>query len=564
MSAAFWTSGPILPPVRTGLPLGALRLFLATTRLGFIMQCSDQRAWPALRLGVDVGGTNTDAVLVRDRSLVASFKTPTTSDVETGVFQAIHALLQSAGIGAFAIASVVIGTTQFTNAFIERRRLVPIGVIRLAAPATTSVPPLYDWPAELLDVVGREVVIVRGGYEFNGREIAPLDEGAIREAAIRFRKTGLTSIAIACAFAPINASMERRAAEIIAAEIPGAQLSLSSDFGRIGLLERENATAMNASLLALAQQVVGSFNRALKNLGIGAPFFISQNDGTLMRAEEVERRPVLTFASGPTNSMRGAALLSGLDDAIVVDIGGTTTDVGCLVRSFPRESALAGDIGGVRTNFRMPDLISIGLGGGSLIKFGDRTRVGPQSVGYELVHKARIFGGETLTATDIAVAAGSAEIGNRSFVANLAPLQITAALDEIHRLVEDAIDRMKTNKADVPVVLVGGGSILITRALKGVSKVFVPEHSAVANAVGAAIAQVGGEVDSYFDYELEGREKILNAVKSDAFRRAVAAGAAPSSLRISELDEVPLGYLPGKKVRVRVKAIGDLDLIPSS
>ena len=515
----------------------------------------------ALRLGVDVGGTNTDAVLVQDRLLVASFKTPTTSDVETGVFQAIQALLQSAGIGAHAIASVVIGTTQFTNAFVERRRLVPIGVIRLAAPATTSVPPLYDWPAELLDVVGREVAIVRGGYEFDGREIAPLDEAAVRDVATRFRKAGLTSVAIVCAFAPINATMEHRAAKIVSTEIPDVQLSLSSDFGRIGLLERENATAMNASLLALAKQIVGSFNRALKKLGISAPFFISQNDGTLMRAGEVERRPVLTFASGPTNSMRGAALLSGLDDAIVVDIGGTTTDIGCLVRSFPRESALTSDIGGVRTNFRMPDLVSIGLGGGSLIKFGQRTRVGPQSVGYELVREARVFGGGTLTATDIAVAAGSAEIGNRSLVANLAPLDVAAAVDEIHRLVENAIDRMKTNSADVPVVLVGGGSILITRPLKGVSRVLVPEHSAVANAVGAAIAQVSGEVDSYFDYEIAGREAVLNAVKGDAFRRAVAAGAAPSSLRISELDEVPLGYLPGKKVRVRVKAIGDLDLI---
>jgi N-methylhydantoinase A/oxoprolinase/acetone carboxylase beta subunit len=518
----------------------------------------------ALRLGVDVGGTNTDAVLVQDRALVASFKTPTTRDVETGVFQAIQALLQSAGIGAHAVASVVIGTTQFTNAFVERRRLVPIGVIRLAAPATTSVPPLYDWPADLLDVVGRETAIVRGGYEFDGREIAPLDESAVREAAQRFRKRGLTSIAVASAFAPINAAMEHRAAEIVRTEAPGAQISLSNVFGRIGLVERENATAMNASLLQLAKQVVGSFSRALDKLGINAPFFISQNDGTLMKAADVERHPVLTFASGPTNSMRGAALLSGLDEAIVVDIGGTTTDVGSLVRSFPRESAFAGDIGGVRTNFRMPDLVSIGLGGGSLVSFGAKTRVGPQSVGYELVHEARVFGGATLTATDIAVAAGSVDIGNRSLVANVTQPQIAAATGEIHRLVEDAIDRMKTNSGDVPVVLVGGGSILITRQLKGVSRVLIPRHSAVANAVGAAIAQVGGEVDSYFDYELQGREAVLEGVKRDAFQRAVAAGATASTLRISEVDEVPLGYLPGKKVRVRVKAIGDLDLVANS
>jgi N-methylhydantoinase A/oxoprolinase/acetone carboxylase beta subunit len=514
----------------------------------------------ALRLGVDVGGTNTDAVLVRNRSLVASFKTPTTEDVETGVFHAIQSLLESAGVGAHAIATVMIGTTQFTNAFIERRRLVPIGVIRLAAPATTSVPPLYDWPDELLKILGREVVIVGGGYEFDGREIAPLDEAAVRDAARKFQISGVRSFAISCAFAPINPSMEFRAAEIVRAQVPGALVSLSSEFGRIGLLERENATAMNASLLPLAETVVGSFRRALKNLGIQAPFFISQNDGTLMHAGEVERRPVMTFASGPTNSMRGAALLSGLDDAIVVDIGGTTTDVGCLVRSFPRESALTVDIGGVRTNFRMPDLISIGLGGGSLVTFGQKAAVGPRSVGYELVHQARVFGGAILTATDIAVASGAADIGNRSLVNNLAPFQVNAALDEIHRLVEDAIDRMKTNKADVPVVLVGGGSILITRALKGVGRVLVPENSSVANAVGAAIAQVGGEVDSYFDYELQGREAVLDAAKSNAFSRAIAAGAESSSLRIVEVDEVPLGYLPGKKVRVRVKAIGDLNL----
>jgi len=514
----------------------------------------------ALRLGVDVGGTNTDAVLVRDGSLVASFKTPTTQDVESGVFHAIQSLLELAGVGAHSIATVMIGTTQFTNAFIERRRLVPIGVIRLAAPATTSVPPLYDWPDELVQVLGREVAIVGGGYEFDGREIAPLDETAVRDTARKFQTAGVRSIAISSAFAPINSSMEDRAAQIVRAQIPGALVSLSSEFGRIGLLERENATAMNASLLPLAGTVVGSFRRALENLGIQAPFFISQNDGTLMRADEVERRPVLTFASGPTNSMRGAALLSGLDDAIVVDIGGTTTDVGCLIRSFPRESALAVDIGGVRTNFRMPDLISIGLGGGSLVTLGQRATVGPQSVGYELVNQARIFGGEILTATDIAVAAGSADIGDRSLVNNLPPLLVNAALDEIHRLVEDAIDRMKTNRADVPVVLVGGGSILITRALNGVARVLVPENSSVANAVGAAIAQVGGEVDSYFDYEREGREAVLNAVKSSAFRRAIAAGAEPSSLRIVDVDEVPLGYLPGKKVRVRVKVIGDLNI----
>ena len=110
---------------------------------------------------------------------------------------------------------------------------------------------------------------------------------------------------------------------------------------------------------------MAAFRRAIAELGITAPLYLTQNDGTLMSAEFAERYPVLTFASGPTNSMRGAAFLSGLKDAMVVDIGGTTADVGALTHGFPREASVAVDIGGVRTNFRMPDVYSFGLGGGS-------------------------------------------------------------------------------------------------------------------------------------------------------------------------------------------------------
>ncbi len=133
-----------------------------------------------------------------------------------------------------------------------------------------------------------------------------------------------------------------------------------------------------------------------------------------MTVDYAERYPVATFASGPTNSMRGAAFLSGLTDCAVVDIGGTTSDVGVLQHGFPREASVAVEIGGVRTNFRMPDVLSLGIGGGSHV---DGAEVGPQSVGYELTTRALVFGGDTLTATDLAVAAGLAEIGDPDRVA---------------------------------------------------------------------------------------------------------------------------------------------------
>src|SRR5919205_3139739 len=118
--------------------------------------------------------------------------------------------------------------------------------------------------------------------------------------------------------------------------------------------------------------------------------------------------------------MRGAAFLSGLKDAMVVDIGGTTSDVGALSHGFPREASVAVDIGGVRTNFRMPDVYSFGLGGGSLVR-EDPLRIGPQSVGYRITEESLVFGGETLTTTDAAVAAGVADIGDASRVIGLDP-----------------------------------------------------------------------------------------------------------------------------------------------
>ena len=452
----------------------------------------------------------------------------------------------------------MIGTTQFTNAFVEGKRLVEVGIIRAALPATASVQPLLDFPERLANAVGDHSYLVPGGYEFDGREISPLGEREVAEAARDIKAKGLRSVAISCVFSPINSAMEKRMAEIVRNEIPDVELTLSTDIGRVGLIERENATIMNASLVELSKRVVGSFREALLDLNIQAPFFVSQNDGTLMSAEYVERYPVLTFASGPTNSMRGAARLSGQENAVVVDIGGTTTDVGVLVHGFPRESAVSVDIGGVRTNFRMPDILSIGLGGGSLVRDADGLSVGPDSVGYELTEKALVFGGDTLTATDIAVAAGAVEIGDKSRVQHLSGTQIEQGLAEIHRLVEDAIDRVKTSVEDAPVVLVGGGSVLVTRELRGASEVKIPNQSAVANAIGAGMAQVGGEIDRIFSYESEGRDASLAQAKDEAKARAIAAGASADSVQILEIEELPLTYMPAGAVRLRVKAVGDL------
>jgi N-methylhydantoinase A/oxoprolinase/acetone carboxylase beta subunit len=518
-------------------------------------------AQAAFSIGVDVGGTNTDAVLMQGRSIVAQVKTPTTADVTTGIVTAISAILAQAATEAACIGAVMIGTTHFTNALVERRRLSRIGVMRLGYPATTAIPPLYGWPSDLAAVVRGDTRILPGGFEFNGQPITALDEPAIAAAARDFRAAGLQAVAISCVFAPMNASQEIRAAELVRDVWPDVPVTLSSAFGGLGLLERENAAAMNAALLALADHVVSAFAASLRTLFITAPLFISQNDGTLMQAAYAAAHPVMTFASGPTNSMRGAALLSGVENALVIDIGGTTADIGCLVNGFPRESALAVDIGGVRTNLRMPDLVSIGLGGGSLVRdLSGLPRIGPESVGHLLRNRALVFGGDTLTATDIAVANGRTGIGNPEKVAHIPRAQIEAARDRMRTMLEDGVERMKMNATDIPIVLVGGGSILVDFKLGGVSNIIVPPGHGVANAAGAAIAQAGGEVDRCYSYAEWGRDAALDDARRLATQRAIDAGADAATVAIVEQEELPIAYLAGGSTRIRIRAVGDMQI----
>jgi len=506
------------------------------------------------RIGIDVGGTNTDAVLIDDGEVQCAMKAPTSEDVTGGIISALSAL-RAAPAGQGNIDSVMIGTTHFVNAIVQRRSLSPVGALRIGDPVSGSLMPFCDWPGDLAQIARGGVWSVGGGHEYDGRPILPLDEGAVREAAIEMRDQGLTAIAIASIFSPIDADHEQRAAVIVADEIPGAVITLSSDLGRIGLLERENVALLNAALSSLAIQTINAFEAALRQGGINAPLYITQNDGTVVEAATAIRFPVYSFASGATNSMRGAAYLSSIDDAIVVDVGGTTTDVGQLVSGFPRESNAVVEIGGVRTLFRMPELLSFGLGGGSHVCL-DPLQVGPLSVGYQLIHDGLIFGGSQLTTTDIAVANGLLDLGNTELLCSINSATQSAVLAECERLIEEAIDRVKTRAGDTPLIAVGGGAFLVPDQLRGVSDLHRVVHGDCANAVGAAIAQVSGEVDQIFR-DLSRTEAIEQATRL-ATLRAVEAGAAEDTLTTIETEDMPLSYLPGNSLRVRVRRVGDV------
>jgi N-methylhydantoinase A/oxoprolinase/acetone carboxylase beta subunit len=514
-----------------------------------------------MRIGIDVGGTNTDAVLMDGRQVLAEFKTLTTPDVTDGIVAALSGLQRARPFPPEQVSTVMIGTTHFTNAVVEAQRLAPTATLRLGLPATAALPPMTDWPDRLRGVLGQHSYLCHGGYEFDGRIISEFDEKEIREAASDIAAKGIKTVAVSAVFSPVNADMEMQAAEVLRNMIPGVSVSLSHEIGRVGLLERENATILNACLHELAENITAALESAVRGAGIEAPVYISQNDGTLMSVEYCRQYPVATFASGPTNSMRGAAFLSGRTDCVVIDVGGTTSDVGVLVNGFPREAAVAVDIGGVRTNFRMPDVLPVGLGGGSIVASdAGQVTVGPRSVGYAIQQRALIFGGDTVTATDLAVAAGLCDVGDRGRVAGLDRDLVRHGIQLIQERLAELVDRVKTSPGPLPVVIVGGGSILLGDRLEGASEILKPDHFAVANAIGAAIAQVGGEVAKVVSLASQAREDALESVRQEAIDKATAAGALASSIQIVDVEEVPLAYLPSNAVRIRVKAVGDLPL----
>lgn len=513
------------------------------------------------KLGIDVGGTNTDAVLIDENlQVLAEIKRPTSGDIYEGIVSAIRTILDISQIEPGEIRQAMLGTTQCTNAIVERKHLAAVALLRIGAPATLGVPPMVDWEEDIKKTVVASA-IVGGGFEYDGKQLWELDETAIR-AFFESVKGKAESVAISSVFSTIRNDHELRAAEICK-EVLGEDIhiSISSEIGSMGLIERENATILNAALFHVAESFTEGFAKSLEEMGVtNAEIYLSQNDGTLMTMEYARRYPILTIACGPTNSIRGASYLSKLNNALVVDVGGTTTDLGMIQNGFPRESSIAVTIGGVRTNFRMPDVVTIGLGGGSIVrqKEDGTITVGPDSVGYEITKKALIFGGDVMTATDIAVRLGMFELGDMDKVSYISMEFAAQAMAVIKTMTEEAIDAMKISSADIDVILVGGGSIIIPENLSGAASVQKPMFFGTANAIGSAISKVSGTYEKLIDYNQISRETALENAKNEAIDMAVKAGAVRETVEIIDMEDVPLAYYAGNTNRVKIKAAGDL------
>ncbi|CAH0035693.1 unnamed protein product, partial [Clonostachys rhizophaga] len=546
------------------------------------------------RIGVDVGGTNTDAAILDiraadspGRGVLASHKASTTPDITSGIESAIRAVLQESQVDQSRVLSVTIGTTHFINALVEAdaRRLDRVAVVRLCGPFARQIVPFSDFPVGLRTILDGGAYYLDGGHEIDGREIAPLNPEQIRQTARDVVASGVRVIALVGIFSPLDheGAHEEQCKRILLEEAPDLHVVCSHDIGPTGLLERENATILNAAILRTGHRVKRGFQRAMRRLNLSCPLYLSQNDGTLIDADTAAEYPIKTFASGPTNSMTGAAFLAGIDhqrearkdnssssdqeqeqsQLLVVDIGGTTTDVCALLPSgFPRQAPGFVEVGGVRTAFSMPEVVSIGLGGGSKVRVAEdgSVTVGPGSVGHYLKQEAKVFGGQTLTTSDIIVALGKAELGDRGLVQDVTASVVENARKEIKRMLEGVIEQMKVSAAPVHVLLVGGGALLVTEDLDGVEKCLRPIHQGAANAVGAAIAKVSGEIDVVEIPEGRSEKEMIDAACKKAIDLAIEKGAAPEDVQIVEINKMPLQYMHNGATRIQIRAVGRLSI----
>ena len=416
------------------------------------------------------------------------------------------------------------------------------------------------------------IFYLNGGLEIDGREITPLDPAEVKITTEAIQAAGIRMVALVGVFSPLDHDgiHEERCKSIMLQHNPTLSIVCSHNIGASGLIERENATILNASILPLARKTVRGFRQAMSKLQLNCQLYLTQNDGTLTDAATAADFPIRTFASGPTNSMRGAAFLQGLDQpgafsdkqVLVVDIGGTTTDICALLPSgFPRQAPNFVEVGGVRTAFSMPEVLSVGLGGGSLIKVENEiVNVGPESVGHRLTTDSLVFGGEIMTSTDIVVASGGTSIGEPKMVEHISSQIKMKARRQIKKLLEKAIEEMKVSAAPVTVLLVGGGSVIVMDDLEGIEECISPPHHDSANAVGAAIGKIAGEIDIIEIMADRDEKTVFKAAEKMAIAATIEKGADRDDVKVVQFDKIPLQYVTNKATRIVIKAVGKLTI----
>ncbi|UCF94224.1 MAG: hydantoinase/oxoprolinase family protein [Desulfobacterales bacterium] len=540
-------------------------------------------------IGLDVGGTHTDVVLLGEGGLLKAAKVPTDdSDLFRTVLRGLTEI--SEGIAPPSIQRIVLSTTLTTNAIVQNK-IPPVGMIVSAGP---GIDPEYFR-------TNASYYAVSGAIDHRGREIEPLNPGEITRIARQFQREGIRHVGVVSKFSIRNATHELQMCEILRASFDkvfmGHRISGNLNFAR-----RIATTFLNTAVYPIHKAFYRAMQKSLSTKGLMLPIRILKADGGNMKFEASMDFPGQTILSGPAASVLGAmAFCAEKADTLVMDIGGTTTDMAVLIHRDPVLNPLGIELGGYKTLIRSLETLSIGLGGDSAVKLvNGELQVGPERSG-----PAMAYGGPQPTPTDALRVLGDLKTGDHAkAVRGLKPLAqalglpVTAVAAQIlaissqtilsaaqqlidringkpvytvHELKEGYVVRPKT------ILVLGGPAPYFARHLAQLSnyKVIVVPRWQVANAIGAALARTTCEVTFLADTErrvaVAPEESFSRRIPADfdaaaaeqtalelLREKAIARGANPEHMETEVLESMQFNMVRGfstigKNFRVKVQ-----------
>ena len=569
------------------------------------------------RLAVDIGGTFTDFALEHGgrRTTLKVLTTPHAP--EQGVIAGTEAILGAAGIGAADVAIVLHGTTLATNAIIERKGartalVTTQGFRDVLAMGNESRYDQYDLNIVLPEpLVPRHLrLVVPERLDNEGRVLLPLDEGAMRALVPVLVREGVESIAVGLLHAFVNPAHERRVREILAAELPGVPVSLSSDVSpEMREWERFSTTAANAYVQPLMASYLRGLESGLRARGMAAPIFLMLSGGGLTTIETACRFPIRLVESGPAGGAIFSAHIArecGLDHVLSFDMGGTTAKI-CLIDHFKPQTSRSFEVArvgrfrkGSGLPLRIPviEMVEIGAGGGSLARVDlmGRIGVGPESAGADpgpacygrggarpavtdanltlgRYDPARFAGGSMRLDAAAARGALAAHVGGPlGLSAEMAALGVVEMVDEnmsnaarVH-----AIESGKSYAGRTLIAFGGGGPVHGFRVAEkiGIDRVLVPSGAGVGSAIGFLRAPVGYEVvrslyQRFRSFDVAAVNGLLAEMSAEASKVVAEGsfGAATTETRIAFMRYVGQGHEIPVPLPMRVLGEADVALI---
>ncbi|MCG0274821.1 MAG: hydantoinase/oxoprolinase family protein [Thermosediminibacteraceae bacterium] len=540
-------------------------------------------------IGLDVGGTNIDAVLLKGKSVIEVAKVPyDPSAILEGICEAVDKLTRDIDPGE--VKRVNLSTTISTNAVLEGRTS-PVGMILESGPGLE---------ASFL-ACGEENVFLDGYIDHRGQEVAPFSENLVHEASRRFKRRGILAAGIVTKFSVRNPSHELKAKNLLGGDFNPVTMGHALS-GKLNFPRRVFSTYLNSAVYDRFNSFAKAIKRAFEERGIKAPVNVLKADGGTMSLAKAVSFPVYTILSGPSASVMGCWILSNFSkDAVILDIGGTTTDISFLAGGVPLLEPQGINIGKYPTLVRAIFSYSIALGGDSAVRVEEgRLIIGPRREG-----PPAALGGSRPTPTDALIVKGQLDFGNkkRAYLAikelgqaiGMEPEDVAnLILEKMGNMIKEEVEGLLMELNSRPVytiqellygekikpqkaILIGGPAKALSSVISQKLKIpcEVPDNYQVANAIGAALSRITAEVTLIADTaqgfmtvpELGVRKRIDRSFTPEEARReaikllkerAVFLGALPEDIETEIIEESCFNmvrgfYTVGKNIRVKAQ-----------